>query len=97
PGRIKRGLLPQQEMGTAMQAGKRYTLVIGKGWKDTQGRLLVSEFRKTFTVAAADRQPVDLKSWSIRRPPAGTRGALTINFPESMDHAILERELDVVT
>jgi hypothetical protein len=97
PGRIKRGLLPQQEMGTALQQGKRYTLVIGKQWKDTQGRLLVSEFRKTFTVAAADRKPVDLKSWTIRRPAAGTRGALTISFPESMDHAILERELDVVT
>ena len=97
PGRIKRGLLPQQEMGIALHEGKRYTLVIDKGWQDAQGRLLVSEFRKTFTVGPADRKVIDLKAWGVRRPAAGTRNPLTLTFPESLDHAILQRELDVVT
>ena len=97
PGRIKRGLLPQQEMGIALHQGKRYTLVIDKGWQDSQGRTLVSEFRKTFSVGPADRQAVDLKTWNVRRPVGGTRGALTLAFPEPLDHAILQRELDVTS
>jgi hypothetical protein len=97
PGRIKRGLLSQQELGIALHEGKRYTLVIDKGWKDAEGRPLVADFRKAFTVGPADRKVIDLKSWSLAKPVAGTRNALSISFPESMDHAILRRELEVVT
>jgi hypothetical protein len=97
PGRIKRGLLSHHELGVALLEGKRYSLVVNKEWKDAAGRLLASDFRKTFTVGPADRQIIDLKSWTVRSPGAGTRNALTVVFPEPMDHAILERELDVVT
>jgi len=97
PGRIKRGLVSQQQLGSALQQGKHYTLLIDKGWKDAQGRPLVADFRKTFTVGPADRKPIDLKTWTIRTPQAGTRNVLTVSFPEPLDHAILQRELDVVT
>jgi hypothetical protein len=97
PGRIKRGLLSQKELGIALHEGKRYTLVIDKGWKDAENRPLMSDFRKTFTVGPADRKPIDLKTWTIRKPVAGTRNVLTVVFPESMDNAILQRELDVTT
>ena len=97
PGRIKRGLLSQQELGIALHEGQRYTLVIAKGWKDAEGRPLAADFRKTFTVGPADRKTIDLKSWAIGKPLAGTRNVLTVSFPEPMDHAILQRELDVVT
>jgi hypothetical protein len=97
PGRIKRGLLSQQELGIAMHEGKRYTLVIDKGWKDADGRPLLAEFRKTFTVGPPDRKVVDIKSWTVSKPVAGTRNALTVSFPEPMDHAILQRELEVFT
>jgi hypothetical protein len=97
PGRIKRGLLSQQELGIALHEGKRYSLVIGKGWKDAEGRQLISDFRKTFSVGAPDRKIIDLKTWTIRRPAAGTRDVLTVAFPEALDHGILQRELDIVT
>jgi hypothetical protein len=97
PGRIKRGLLSHQELGIALHEGKRYTLVIDKGWKDSQGRLMFADFRKTFTVGPPDRKTVDLKAWTVRRPAANTRNPLTVVFPEPMDHAIVQRELDVVT
>ena len=97
PGRIKRGLLSQQELGIALHEGKRYTLAIDKGWKDADGRPLVADFRKTFTVGPADRKVVDVKSWSTSKPVGGTRKALTVSFPEPMDHAILQRELEVFT
>jgi hypothetical protein len=97
PGRIKRGLLSQQELGIALREGKRYTLVIDKGWKDGEGRQLVSDFRKTFTVGPPDRKTIDLKTWTIRRPAAGTRNVLSVVFPEPLDHGILQRELDITT
>ncbi|HET9941950.1 MAG TPA: Ig-like domain-containing protein, partial [Terriglobia bacterium] len=85
------------ELGVALLEGKRYSLVISKAMKDAEGRLLVSDFKKTFTVGPADRKAIDLKSWTIRAPRSGTRSTLTLVFPESMDHAILQREIDVVT
>jgi hypothetical protein len=97
PGRIKRGLLSQKELGLALYEGKRYTLVVGKAWKDAEGRPLTAEFRKSFTVGPPDRKPVDLKSWTVTRPLAGGRGVLRVAFPEVMDHAIAQRELEVVT
>jgi hypothetical protein len=96
PGRIKRGLLSQQELGMALHEGKRYTLVIDKGWLDEDGNPLVSDFRKSFTAGPADRKPIDLKAWTIRKPSAGTRNPVTVVFPEPLDHAILQRELEVV-
>ena len=97
PGRIKRGLLSQKELGITLHEGRRYTLVIDKGWKDAEGRPLAAEFRKAFTVGPADRKVVDLKAWTLSKPTAGTRNVLTISFPEPMDNAILQRELEVVT
>jgi hypothetical protein len=96
PGRIKRGLLSQQELGVALEQGKRYTFVIDKGWLDEHGNSLVSDFRKSFTVGPADRKPIDLKAWSVRKPVSRTRAALTVVFPEPLDHAILQREMAVV-
>lgn len=96
PGRIKRGLLSQQELGIALHEGKRYSLVIDKGWQDAEGRPLAAEFKKTFLVGPAERKAVDLKSWTVRAPQSGTRNVLTLTFPKPMDHAILQRELDVV-
>jgi hypothetical protein len=96
PGRIKRGLVSQQELGAALHEGKRYALAIDKGWKDAEGRSLAAEFRKSFVVGPADRKEIDLKSWTVKAPTAETRAVLTVNFPEPMDHAILQRELDVV-
>ena len=96
PGRIKRGLVTQQQLGIAMQEGKRYTLVIDKGWKDAKGNPLAADFKKTFTVGPPDRQPIDIRAWKVNEPTAGTRNPLTLVFPEPMDHAILQRDLDVV-
>ena len=96
PGRIKRGLLTQEELGIVLHEGRRYTLVIDKGWKDAEGTPMAVDFRKSFTVGAADRKPVDVRAWKIKKPAAGSRAAMTVEFPEPMDRALTERELDIV-
>ena len=95
PGRIKRGVRPLEEIGPALEAGKRYTLVIDRGLIDATGRELAEEFRKPFTVAAPDRDAPDPASWKVTPPRAATRDPVTIDFPDPMDHALAERLIRV--
>jgi len=96
PGRIKRGVLPLEEIGPALEQGKRYTLVIDRAWKDGSGIPLKQTFQKQFQVGAPDREPIDPAKWKIQPPSAGTRGPLTIFFPKPMDHALALRVIQVV-
>ena len=95
PGRIKRGLVPHNEAGMAIVAGKKYTLVIDSAWHDATGLPLKAEFRKEFVGAPADRVSPDPKSWIVQAPGAGTREPLSVEFPEPMDHALLLRMIGV--
>ncbi len=95
PGRIKRGVLPLEEIGPSLETGKSYTLVIRQDWKDGNGAPLKAEFQKSFRVVAPDRAPPDPKHWQINAPPAGSREPLVITFPEPMDHALTSRVISV--
>ena len=95
PGRIKRGLLPLQEVGPAIEEGKRYTLVIDRDWLDANGAPLLEGFRKPFRVGPGDRTPPDPGQWKVTAPRAGTFDALVVNFPKPLDWALLQRLLDV--
>jgi hypothetical protein len=96
PGRIKRGVQPLEEIGPALEEGKRYTLEIDAAWHDNAGLPLKESFRKSFRVGPQDREPPTLASWKIKSPKAGTHGTLTVNFPEPMDHALALRVIHVV-
>jgi hypothetical protein len=95
PGRIKRGLKPREEAGPVLEEGKRYTLVIAQTWNDAEGVPLKESFRKSFSVAAPDDKPPDVKTWKLKPPPAGTRTPLGVTFPKSMDHALLQHVIQV--
>src|SRR6185503_19272834 len=72
PGRIKRGLVPNQEDGLALEEGKSYTFSIDREWLDGNGVPLAEPYRKTFRVGPADRDPIDPSKWKITSPKAGT-------------------------
>jgi hypothetical protein len=95
PGRIKSGLKPREEAGPVLEAGKAYTLVVDRGWRDAAGDPLSAEFRKPFRVGPADTTPPDPKNWVLGRPEAGTRAPLVATFPEPLDRALLGRVLAV--
>jgi hypothetical protein len=96
PGRIKRDVLPNQEMGPAIEAGHKYTLAIDEEWLDAQGKRLVAPARRAFTVGAADRKPLDVQSWKVTGPAAGSTNPLVVDFPEPLDHALMLRQLEVI-
>jgi hypothetical protein len=95
PGRQKRGILPNQQMGRSLELGKRYTLVVSREWRDANGLPLKEEFRRAFTVGLADEQPLDVTAWQLSSPASGTRDALVVTFPEPLDHGLLLRALGV--
>jgi hypothetical protein len=93
PGRVKRGLKPEEEVGPPLEEGKRYALVIDAGWLDAAGAPLRRPFRKDFDVGPPDHEPPDPAAWRITAPRAGARDPLTVAFPESLDEALLHRLL----
>lgn len=95
PGRIKRGLLPLQEAGPAIEEGKRYTLEIDAAWRDAAGVTMAEGFRKSFGVTAADRTPPDPAQWRVGAPPASTTAPLTLDFPKPMDYALLLHLIEI--
>jgi hypothetical protein len=96
PGRIKRGVLPLEEIGPSLQAGKSYTLVIRQAWKDSNGAPLKAEFQKSFRVTTPDRTPPDPKQWHVQPPSADSRASLVVTFSKPLDHALALRLLSVV-
>jgi hypothetical protein len=95
PGRIKRGVLPLEEVGAALEAGKNYKLVVDASWLDANGIPLKQNFEKSFTVGPADRDPPDPARWKLSIPKKDTHEALTVTFPEPMDYALSRRVIRV--
>jgi hypothetical protein len=95
PGRIKRGLVPINEVGPAIEAGKRYTLWIDREWRDGRGAPLAEEYRKEFRVGPADREPPQPGNWRVTPPRAGTTEPLIVRFPEALDFALLQHSITV--
>jgi hypothetical protein len=95
PGRQKRGILPNRELGPSLVEGHHYTLVVDREWLDGHGRPLAREFSRTFRVGPAARRPLDQASWRVTPPAPGTRDPLSVEFPSPLDHALLHRAIGV--
>jgi hypothetical protein len=93
PGRVKRGIKPNRDLGRALVAGRRYALVIDDGWLDGAGAPLQSAHRHEFTATAAVERPLDQREWGIDMPAAGSRDPLRVTFPWALDHGLLQRSL----
>jgi hypothetical protein len=89
PGRIKRGVKPNVDLGPLLVEGKRYTLIIDREFKDANGRFLAEAFRHDFAAGADERRAVDTALWKLFEPKAGTRDPLVIRFDRPLDYALL--------
>jgi hypothetical protein len=89
PGRLKRWVGPNRELGLPLKAGQRYTLAIGTGMVDVSGRSLRQGFYKPFLVTEAVREPITIAHWKILPPATKSRQPLAIIFPKPLDWALL--------
>ena len=95
PGRVKRGILPNEEMGRSMVAGRTYALVVDPDWRDGAGQPLAAGFRHEFRVGASEDHAIDPAAWRIDPPRGGTEDPLVVSFPRPLDHGLLHRALTV--
>ena len=97
PGRVKRGILPNAELGRPLAAARRYTLVIDAAWRDSAGQPLVEPFHREYRVGPPRERALDPDAWRLGLPARGTRDPLTVRFPVSLDYGLLQRALHVAT
>jgi hypothetical protein len=95
PGRVKKGILPNLQMGRPLEVGRSVTLVIKREWPDENGLPLKEEFRRVLRVGPTDLEPLDTSTWRIQSPAAGSRDGMVVTFPEPLDHGLLMRALGV--
>ena len=96
PGRLKRDLVPNTALGTPLEAGQSYHLVVKAGWPDRDGAKLEEPYRKTFFVLASDREQPKLEAWDLKVPAPNSRQALQIHFGESLDAALASTQIRIM-
>lgn len=95
PGRIKRGLRPNMEMGAALKRNEQYTLVVEPGWKDVNGNVTKNSFKKVFTCVPADRAMPDHDQWEIITPTVSAN-PLIIELKENFDFVMLNESFIIL-
>ena len=97
PGRVKRGIRPNAELGRPLSADRRYTLAIDTAWRDAAGQPLAAPFRREFRVGPPRERALDPAAWRLDLPAGGTRDPLAVRFPVPLDYGLLQSALRVTT
>jgi hypothetical protein len=95
PGRIKRGVSTNLELGPALLEGKQYELIISSDWPDVYGNKLSQDITKTFRVVKPYRRQLKLDSLQLSVPKVKTTGPLILHFDRIIDHALIQSMLRV--
>jgi hypothetical protein len=90
PGRIKRSLVLNRELGNPLKKAESYQLIVSNQWKDNRGIKLVKTYTKRFTAGNRDEQIPNITTWKINNPKAATKNALMISTGEALDHYLLQ-------
>ena len=93
PGRIKRGLVPNEEAGYPLIAGVPIVVTIDSGFHDSAGRPLRTGAERRYEVGPPVRVKVNPEDWRYHCPAAGSADPLTVEFDRPLDHALLEHSL----
>ena len=96
PGRIKRDLQPNKELGTPLQSDTHYQLIISNLWEDKNGTSLTRQYQKDFITTLRDSISPNPKMWNIQTPPINSMQPLIIDFHESMDYNLINTTLHLI-
>lgn len=95
PGRVKREILPNRQMGRPLRKGETISIVVRKDWPDANGLPLAAQFTRRYRVGPPAEHALATKDWQIAAPPVGTRDPVTVTFPAPLDFGLLQRSLAV--
>jgi hypothetical protein len=89
PGRLKRGVGPNRELGSPLKTGHEYTLVINSGMIGGTGHALREGFCKRFLVTEPVREAVAIEDWKVVLPDTRSHQPLALFFPKPLDWGML--------
>jgi hypothetical protein len=95
PGRIKRGLIPNQRMGPPLVAGRHYKLFISGDWPGINGNPLDQPFSKNFYAGLHDAVSPSPDIWKMTIPEKNSVQPLEIKFGEPLDYALLKHAIRI--
>jgi hypothetical protein len=95
PGRLKRWVGPNVELGPPLKVGRQYTLEVGSGIIDLYGRPLRAGFRKHFAVGNAIRERISVERWETLLPATRSRKPLVLTFANPLDWALLLQTITI--
>jgi len=96
PGRQKRGLGPNEQLGSVFSTNQNYQLRISRELKDQQGVSMLQYFRHRFLIKEADRIQPNINNWNIRIPNINTISSLLIECNESLDYGSSLNNIQIV-
>ena len=97
PGRIKREVATNLELGPALLAGEQYALTVEGGWPSADGTAVLSAFTRTFQVSDPLRTRPDASLWNANAPCADTRDPLIVLLDRPFDRHLLMQTIRVET
>jgi len=96
PGRIKRDLVLNKELGNPLHNHQTYELVISEKWKDRNGLSLGKSFSKKFTAGPRVDEQLNINQWRIAAPKSGTTTPLVVYIGQPLDHYLLKESINVL-
>jgi hypothetical protein len=96
PGRIKRDLIPNKELGSPLNKGERYTLHLSKSWQSKSGMSLTKNYAKSFVTTKRDEESPDPKTWKVLAPNSKSKQALEIQFPQPLDYFLVKECITIL-
>jgi hypothetical protein len=94
PGRIKRGLVDNEESGPPLVAGRKVTIEVDPSWRDATGAPLAATFSRVISVTEAVRDGVRPERWTVAAPQSADAN-LVVRFDRPLDHALAQRAISV--
>lgn len=95
PGRIKRDLQPNKQLGAPMEHGMHYQISVSQAWTDVRGKKLAKPYQKAFVTTTKDSLSPQPSLWTLVPPASATRQPLKVHFKESLDHSLLQEALTI--
>jgi len=87
PGRVKRELIRNKQMGIPLVKGSQYRIEVAKEWKGANGEFLSNGFVKNLYISDRDEEVPQANQWQLSPPAINSLSDLSIRFGESMDYA----------
>ena len=93
PGRIKRGLAPNRELGYPLAEGMTVSVTVDSNFRDAKGQPLQAGAERRYRIGPALRARIDPTAWRLTEPHAGSRAPLVVDFNRPLDNALLQNSL----